>query len=74
MDRSMTVPVSVFENLRKGGPVSVPVLSNMDEKPDWTGLPSTRVRQPKFSPQVPSLSTPFSRVADNLPLYEGIEH
>jgi len=37
----MTVPVSVFENLRMGGPVSVPVLSNMDEKPDWTGLPST---------------------------------
>jgi len=37
----MTVPVSVFENLRNGGPVSVPVFSNMDEKPDWTGLPST---------------------------------
>jgi len=38
----MTVPVSVFENLRNGGPVSVPVFSNMDEKLDWTGLPSTK--------------------------------
>jgi len=38
----MTVPVLVFENLRKAGPVSVLVLSNMDEKPDRTGLPSTR--------------------------------
>jgi len=36
------VPVPVFENLRKGGPVSVPVSSNMDEKLDQTGLPSTR--------------------------------
>ena len=41
----MMVPVSVFENLRNGGPVSVPVFSNMDEKPDWTGLPSTRCDQ-----------------------------
>ena len=44
MDWSMMVLVSVFKNLRKGGPVSVPVLSNMDEKLDWTRLPSTSSR------------------------------
>ena len=43
VDWSWTVPVPVFEYLRKGGPVSVPVSSNMDEKPDQTGLPSTNV-------------------------------
>ena len=41
VDRSMTVLVPVFEYLRKGGPVSVSVLSNMSKKPDRTGLPST---------------------------------
>jgi len=48
VDRSMTVLVLVFENLRNGGPVSVPVFSNMDEKPDWTGLPSTTTRYLEF--------------------------
>jgi len=43
VDQSMTVPVLVFQNLRKGRPVSVSVLSNMDEKPDRTGLPSTTI-------------------------------
>ena len=42
VDQSMTVPVSVFENLRNGGPVSVLVFSNMDEKLDWTVLPSAK--------------------------------
>jgi len=37
----LTVPVLVFEYLRKDGPVLVLVLSNIDEKLDRTGLPST---------------------------------
>jgi len=37
----MTVRSSFFEYPGQGGPVTVSVLSNMDEKPDWTGLPST---------------------------------
>jgi len=41
VDRSLTVLVLVFEYLRKDELVSVPVLSNIDEKPDWTRLPST---------------------------------
>ena len=41
MDRSMTVRSSFFEYLGQGGPVAVPVFSNMDERPDQTGLPST---------------------------------
>ena len=32
VDQSMTVPVSVFENLRNGGPVSVLVFSSIFEK------------------------------------------
>src|SRR5271168_2100988 len=42
----MTVRSSFFEYPAQGGPVTVSVFSNMDEKPDWTGLPSTRRRNP----------------------------
>ena len=41
VDQFMMVLVLVFEYLRKEGPVSVLVLSNMDKKMDRTGLPST---------------------------------
>ena len=37
----MTVRSSFFEYPGQGGPVTVSVFSNTDEKPDWTGLPST---------------------------------
>ena len=37
----MMVPVPVFEYLRKEGPVSVSVLSNIDKKLDQTRVPST---------------------------------
>ena len=35
------VQSSFFEYPGQGGPVMVSVFSNMDEKPDWTELPST---------------------------------
>jgi hypothetical protein len=41
VDRSLTVSVPVFENSSQGGPVSVSVFLNMDEKPNRTELPST---------------------------------
>src|SRR5271155_4151773 len=40
----MMVWSSFFEYPGQGGPVTVSVFSNMDEKPDWTGLPSTNCR------------------------------
>jgi hypothetical protein len=39
----MTVSVSVFENSSQRGPVSVSVFLKIEEKPDWTGLPSTNL-------------------------------
>jgi len=42
MDRSITVRSGFFENPGHGGPVAVSVFSNMDERPDRTGLPSTK--------------------------------
>jgi hypothetical protein len=41
----MTVQSSFFEYPGQGGPVTVSVFPNMDEKPDWTGLPSTICRE-----------------------------
>src|SRR5271168_4092138 len=65
----MTVRSSFFEYPGQGGPVMVSVLSNMDEKPDWTGLPSTTYSKILIKCSVKYLATQISFPVTQLPRY-----